>query len=559
MPEKIQKLRNGEMTDGIINAGNRTLLYALGIGKEEMEKPFIGIANSWNEMHPGHKHLRELSAAVKEGIIAAGGQPFEFNTISLCDGETQGHKGMCFVLPSREIIADSVEVMAEGQRLDGLVMLASCDKIVPAMAIAAGRLNIPCVIVTGGPMMPSAYKGRAFGGAWEVREAGGKLAAGQITQEEYDEMEQCVCGGVGSCPMMGTANTMSCLMEPLGLSLPGCGTTHATQANKLRYARESGKLVMRLVAEKRCPRDYITYGSFQNMMRVSAAIGGSTNTFLHIPAIAKAFGFRLDPEEFNRIGDSTPYLACIKPSGTYTLWDMHMAGGVPAVMKELGDRLDLTQKAVTGQTWAEVLEHVSGTLNQEVIHHASNPVAPQGGLIVLKGSLAPIGSGLKRTAVDKKMWVHRGPARVFNREMDAILAIRGGNIQKGDVIVIRYEGPKGGPGMREMLAATTTLMGFGLGDSCALVTDGRFSGASRGPCIGHVAPEAAEGGPIALVRDGDMISIDLYKKTLDLEVSQEELERRQAEWSPLPPMVNSCYLDRDRRTVGPTWEGASLE
>ncbi len=559
MPEKIQKLRNGEMTDGIINAGNRTLLYALGIGKEEMEKPFIGIANSWNEMHPGHKHLRELSAAVKEGIIAAGGQPFEFNTISLCDGETQGHKGMCFVLPSREIIADSVEVMAEGQRLDGLVMLASCDKIVPAMAIAAGRLNIPCVIVTGGPMMPSAYKGRAFGGAWEVREAGGKLAAGQITQEEYDEMEQCVCGGVGSCPMMGTANTMSCLMEPLGLSLPGYGTTHATQANKLRCARESGKLVMRLVAEKRCPRDYITYGSFQNMMRVSAAIGGSTNTFLHIPAIAKAFGFRLDPEEFNRIGDSTPYLACIKPSGTYTLWDMHMAGGVPAVMKELGDRLDLTQKAVTGQTWAEVLEHVSGTLNQEVIHHASNPVAPQGGLIVLKGSLAPIGSGLKRTAVDKKMWVHRGPARVFNREMDAILAIRGGNIQKGDVIVIRYEGPKGGPGMREMLAATTTLMGFGLGDSCALVTDGRFSGASRGPCIGHVAPEAAEGGPIALVRDGDMISIDLYKKTLDLEVSQEELERRQAEWSPLPPMVNSCYLDRYRRTVGPTWEGASLE
>ena len=557
MPEKIQKLRNGEMTDGIINAGNRTLLYALGIGKEEMEKPFIGIANSWNEMHPGHKHLRELSAAVKEGIIAAGGQPFEFNTISLCDGETQGHKGMCFVLPSREIIADSVEVMAEGQRLDGLVMLASCDKIVPAMAIAAGRLNIPCVIVTGGPMMPSAYKGRAFGGAWEVREAGGKLAAGQITQEEYDEMEQCVCGGVGSCPMMGTANTMSCLMEPLGLSLPGCGTTHATQANKLRCARESGKLVMRLVAEKRCPRDYITYGSFQNMMRVSAAIGGSTNTFLH--AIAKAFGFRLDPEEFNRIGDSTPYLACIKPSGTYTLWDMHMAGGVPAVMKELGDRLDLTQKAVTGQTWAEVLEHVSGTLNQEVIHHASNPVAPQGGLIVLKGSLAPIGSGLKRTAVDKKMWVHRGPARVFNREMDAILAIRGGNIQKGDVIVIRYEGPKGGPGMREMLAATTTLMGFGLGDSCALVTDGRFSGASRGPCIGHVAPEAAEGGPIALVRDGDMISIDLYKKTLDLEVSQEELERRQAEWSPLPPMINSCYLDRYRRTVGPTWEGASLE
>ena len=560
MSEKIKKLRNGEMTDGIINAGNRTLLYALGIDKEEMEKPFIGVVNSWNEMHPGHKHLRELSAAVKEGIIAAGGQPFEFNTIALCDGETQGHKGMCFVLPSRDLIVDSVEVMAEGQRLDGLVMLASCDKIVPAMAIAAGRLNIPAVIVTGGPMMPSTYKGRAFGGAWEVREAAGKLAAGEISQADYDAMEQCVCGGVGSCPMMGTANTMSCLMEPLGLSLPGCGTIHATQADKLRYARNSGKLVMQLVAENRRPRDYITYESILNMMRVSAAIGGSTNTFLHIPAIAKAFGFQLDPQEFNRIGDSTPYLACTKPSGKYTLWDMHMAGGVPAVMKELGGKyLDLSQKAVTGQTWAEVLEHVPGTLNPEVIHTAAEPVAPQGGLIVLKGSLAPVGAGLKRTAVYKKMWVHRGPAKVFDREMDAILAIRNGKIEKGDVIVIRYEGPKGGPGMREMLAATTTLMGFGLGDSCALVTDGRFSGASRGPCIGHVAPEAAEGGPIALVEDGDMISIDLYKKTLDLEVSPEELARRAEHWTPKPPMVESYYLSRYQRLVSSTWDGAVLE
>ena len=373
-------------------------------------------------------------------------------------------------------------------------------------------------------------------------------------------MEQCVCGGVGSCPMMGTANTMSCLMEPLGLSLPGCGTIHATQADKLRYARNSGKLVMQLVAENRRPRDYITYESILNMMRVSAAIGGSTNTFLHIPAIAKAFGFQLDPQEFNRIGDSTPYLACTKPSGKYTLWDMHMAGGVPAVMKELGGKyLDLSQKAVTGQTWAEVLEHVPGTLNPEVIHTAAEPVAPQGGLIVLKGSLAPVGAGLKRTAVDKKMWVHRGPAKVFDREMDAILAIRNGKIEKGDVIVIRYEGPKGGPGMREMLAATTTLMGFGLGDSCALVTDGRFSGASRGPCIGHVAPEAAEGGPIALVEDGDMISIDLYKKTLDLEVSPEELARRAEHWTPKPPMVESYYLNRYQRLVSSTWDGAVLE
>lgn len=560
MSEKIEKIRNGEMTEGIINAGNRVLLYALGIDTEEIHKPFIGIVNSWNEMHPGHKHLRELAAAVKEGVIAAGGQPFEFNTIALCDGETQGHKGMCFVLPTRDLIADSVELMAEGQRMDGLVMLASCDKIVPAMAIAAGRLNIPAVIVTGGPMLPGVFRGRQLAGAWEVREAAGKLSKGEITQDEYDEMEKSDCTGVGSCPMMGTANTMSCLMEPLGLSLPGCGTTHAVQADKLRYARNSGKLIMRLVKEKRCPRDYINRSSILNMMRVSAAIGGSTNTFLHIPAIARAFDVEIEPEEFNRIGDSTPYLACTKPSGKFTLWDMHMAGGVPAVMKELGEKyLDLSQQAVTGQTWAEILKNVPGSRNTDVIHTVEEPVSEQGGLIVLKGNLAPEGAGLKRTAVDKKMWVHRGPARTFDHEMDAILAIREGRIKKGDVLVIRYEGPKGGPGMREMLQATTTLMGFGLGDSCALVTDGRFSGASRGPCIGHVAPEAAVGGPIALVKDNDMISINLYQKTLILEVSDEELARRNQSWKPAPPMVESYYLDRYKRMVSSAWKGAVLE
>ena len=558
--EKIGKLRSGEMTDGIINAGNRTLLYATGIGREEIEKPFIGIVNSWNEMHPGHKHLRELAAAVKEGVIAAGGQPFEFNTIALCDGETQGHKGMCFVLPTRDVIADSVELVAEGERLDGLVLLAGCDKIVPAMAMAAGRLNIPAVMVTAGPMMPGYYKGRVFGGAWEVREAAGKLAAGEITQEAYDEMEQAACSGTGSCPMMGTANTLSCLMEPLGLAIPGCGACHSVQADKLRYARESGKLVMKLVAQNRRPRDYINRKSFENMMRVSAAIGGSTNTFLHIPAIAAAFGFDLDPEEFNRVGDSTPYLAKIKPSGTFTLWDMQMAGGIPAVMKELGEQyLDLDQQAVNGKTWREVLKAFDGSRNHEVIHPVSDPVAPCGGLIVLKGNLAPEGAGIKRTAVAKSMWIHRGPARVFDREADAIAAIRSGSIRKGDVIVIRYEGPKGGPGMREMLAATTTLMGFGLGESCALVTDGRFSGASRGPCIGHVSPEAAEGGPIALVRDGDMISIDLYQKSLTLEVSDEVLEERKKEWIPLPPMVSSPYMKRYAKTVSSVWKGAILE
>ena len=556
----VKKLRNGEMTEGLANAGNRVLLYALGIGSEEMHKPFIGVINSWSEMHPGHKHLRELAAAVKEGILAAGGQPFEFNTIALCDGITQGHKGMCFVLPTRDLICDSVELLAEGNRLDGLVMLAGCDKIVPAMAMAAGRLNIPSVIVTGGPMMPGYYHGRELAGAWEVREAAGKLARGEISEAEYTEMEQCDCTMVGSCPMMGTANTLSCLMEVLGLALPGGGTVHAVQADKLRQARESGKLVMQLVRENRCPKDYITKASFMNMMRVSAAIGGSTNTFLHIPAIARSFDITIEPEDFNRIGDTTPYLACIKPSGKYTLWDMHLAGGVPAVMKELGGRcLNLDCEAVTGEKWSALLPAFPESRNTEVIHRADQPVAPQGGLIVLKGNLAPEGAGLKRTAVTPSMRVHRGPAKVFEREAAAIEAMKDGRIEKGDVIVIRYEGPKGGPGMREMLNATTTLMGFDLGDSCALVTDGRFSGASRGPCIGHVSPEAAEGGPIALVRDGDMISIDLERKTLELEVSDEELAERRKDWKPLPPMAESHYLQRYARSVSSCWNGAFLE
>ena len=558
--EPIRKLRSGEMTDGIINAGNRVLLYATGIGKEEMQKPFIGVINSWNEMHPGHKHLRELSAAVKEGVIAAGGQPFECNTIAICDGITQAHNGMCYVLPSRDLITDSVEVMAESQRLDGIVMLASCDKIVPAMAMAAGRLNIPAVIVTGGPMIPNSYKGHAFGGGWEVREAAGRLAAGEITQAEYDAMEQCACGMAGSCPMMGTANTMSCLMEPLGLTLPGCGTCHAVQADKLRYARDSGKLVMQMVKENRRPRDYITEQSFRNALRVSAAIGGSTNTFLHMPAIAGAFGLKLEPEEFNRAGDATPYLACIKPSGKYTLWDMHQAGGIPAVMKELGQRyLDLSQQCVTGQTWAEVLADVEGTWAPDVIHHADTPVAPQGGLIVLKGNLAPEGAGVKRTAVAPEMWEHTGPARVFDREMAAIQAIRNGEIRRGDVIVIRYEGPKGGPGMREMLNPTSALAGMKLDKTVALITDGRFSGASRGAAIGHVSPEAASGGPIGLIEEGDTITIDIPNASITLEVSDAVLAERKAKYVAPEPNIKTGWLSRYARMVTSANLGAVLK
>lgn len=559
MTDNKKQFHSRRITDGPINAGTRTLLYSLGIDKEEMMKPFIGIANSWNEMHPGHRHLREISAAVKEGILAEGGMPFEFNTVSMCDGFAQGHIGMCYVLPSRDVIADSVELMAVGQCLDGLVMIAGCDKIVPAMAIAAGRINIPSVIVTGGPMMPGCFDGKQISGAWEVREAAGKLARGEMSPEDYDRMEKSVCTGAGSCAMMGTANTMSCLMEPLGLALPGCGTSHAVNADKLRLARESGKQAVKLVKENIRPRDYITYETILNTVKVNAAIGGSTNSALHLPAIARAFGYRLEPEIFNEVGRATPHLASVRPSGEYTMWDMDQAGGVPAVMAELGERfLDMEQKAVTGRTWREALKGIKSK-NLKVIASPDAPVHETGGLAVLKGTLAPVGAAVKLTAVSPNMMVHRGPARVFNDEGSAIDAIKEGKIQKGDIIVIRYEGPKGGPGMREMLNATSTLMGFGLGDSTSIVTDGRFSGASRGPCVGHIAPEAAEGGPIAFVEEGDMIFIDLPNRVINLEVEEAVLEKRKKGWVPQAPKTNSDFLERYRRHVGSVWEGAIME
>ena len=552
--------RSDQMKSGHINAGNRTFLYGLGLDQEELKKPFIGIANTWNEIHPGHKHLRELSAAVKEGILAAGGQPFEFNTIALCDGITEGHSGMCFVLPSRDLIADSVEVNAHAHRFDGLVLIASCDKIVPAMAMAAGRINIPTIIVTGGPMLGGTFQGKRMGGGWMVREAASRVARGELSEEDYTAMQKSVCSGVGSCPMMGTANTMSCLMEPLGLALPGCGATHAVMAEKLRLARNSGKRIMELVEQDLKPRDYITRESFRNTLTVSAAIGGSTNTLIHMPAIAKSFGFSLEPALFNEIGDTTPYLANVIPSGAYTMQEFAEAGGVPAVMKELGAQyLDLTQKAVTGRTWAEELAHTPGSLNHSVIATAAQPLRPDSGVCVLKGNLAPVGAVIKRTAVHPSMLLHRGPARVFDGEEPAVAAIQSGAIQPGDVVVIRYEGPKGGPGMREMQNPVTAMISYGLSECAALITDGRFSGASHGPCIGHVVPEAAEGGPIAFVQEGDMISIDIPGKSLTLELSDEVLKKRRESWNPAPPKASSHYLDRFRYLVTDAWQGAVME
>ena len=553
---------SGETVVGPERSGTRGYLYALGLESQDLEKPFIGIVNSWSGIHPGHIHLRELAAAVSEGVLAAGGRPFEFNTIAICDGMTQGHSGMKFVLPSRELIVDSIEVMVRAHHFDGLVFLAGCDKIVPAMARAAGRLNLPCVFVTGGPARPGMYKGKDYAG-YQVREASAQLLRGEISEAEYDEMEQCACSGPGSCPMMGTANTMSCLMEPLGLALPGCGTVHATEAKKLRYARRSGELVMELVRQNRRPKDYITRETFLNTVRVDMAIGGSTNSTIHLPAIAGEFGVELTKEDFETASRSTPHLANVRPSGKYTLWELDLAGGVPAVMGELGEsHLNLDLECVDGRPWREVLQGVRSE-NTEVLTTLANPYHAEGGLCILTGSLAPEGAVIKQSAVHPDMMVHTGPARPFNSEEEAVAAIRAGQIQPGDVIVIRYEGPKGGPGMREMLSATTTLMGAGLGSTTALVTDGRFSGSTRGPCVGHVSPEAYVGGPIALVEEGDSITLDIPNRSLTLHVPEEELERRRARFViPEHKRLEACdspYLRRYAQSVSSVWKGAVLE
>jgi len=554
MKEKIY--RSGELTNGLEKAGGKALLDALGLVDTDYEKPFIGVVNSWNEMHPGHKHLRELAQSVKDGVLAAGGVPFEFNTISICDGITQGHVGMCYVLPSREIITDSIELMAQSQRLDGLVFLAGCDKIVPAMAMAAGRLNIPAVFVTGGPMLPGIYKGKELAGAWEVREAAGKLKAGEMKQKEYDEMVRSSNPSVGSCPMMGTANTMSCMMEILGLSLPGSATTHAVYAKKYREAKESGALVVELVKKDIKPRDIVTAESFTNAITVDMAIGGSTNSILHIPAIASEFDITVTADDFENISRSTPHLVNVKPSGKYSMHDFDKAGGIPVVIKELGDKyLNLEAKTVNGQSLRQIIAEVEN-YNTEVITTVANPLHREGSLAILKGNLAPEGAVVKQSAVAAKMQNHTGLARVFSSQEDVVEAIYQGMIKEGDVIVIRYEGPKGGPGMREMLSATSALVGFGLGDTTALITDGRFSGATRGPCIGHIAPEAAAGGPIGLVEDGDLITIDIPNRSLTLHVQDDELNKRKAAWRPIKTKVDSKYLRRYSQLVESVWKGA---
>ena len=554
---KDPKYPSSKVVNGLSMAGPRAHLRGMGLVNEELAKPFIGVINTYNEMHPGHIHLNRIGQLVKDGVREAGGVPFEVNTISLCDGFSQGHVGMCSVLPSREVIADSIEVYAGGHQLDGLVLIGGCDKIVPAMIMAALRINLPTVLVTGGPMMPAVYKGKQYG-TYELKEMAGKLTRGEISREEYEYMEGLMSPTPGSCAMMGTANTMSIIAEAMGLTMPGSACAHAVSGKKNRVAKESGMAVVRLVEEDIRPRDIVTQEMLELAVRVGLSVGGSTNMTLHMPAIAHEAKLHMSLEEIGRLSAETPYLAKIKPSGSHTMLDLDQAGGVGAVMRELDGLINLDQMTVNGKTHRQNVERVVEH-NPEVIRPVSDAYSDHGSITVLKGNLAPDGCVVKQSAVAPEMMVHEGPARVFDSEDDAIRAIYDGKIVAGDVVVIRYEGPKGGPGMREMLNPTSAIAGMGLDKDVALITDGRFSGATRGASIGHVSPEAASGGTIGLVEEGDLIAIDIPARTINLKVAEEELAARRAKWVCPEPKIKTGYLARYAKLVSSADRGAILE
>ena len=551
-------MRSDQMKKGLERSPHRSLFKALGLTDQEIERPMIGIANSANEVIPGHLHLHQLSDAVKAGIRMAGGTPFEFFTIGVCDGIVMGHEGMKYSLASRELIADSIESMGMAYPFDGIVLIPNCDKIIPGMLMAAARLNIPAILVSGGPMLAGEFQGREID-LITLFECVGKVKVGEMTLEDLKEAEDCACPGVGSCAGMFTANSMNCLSEVLGMALPYNGTIPAVFAGRLRLAKESGMQIMELVKKDIRPSQILTEKAFENGVTVDMAFGGSTNTSLHLPAIAREAGIDLPLQTFDEISEKTPHLCNMSPGGPHHLQDLHQAGGIPALMLELssGGLIHQDLLTVTGKTVGENLKGKKG-YNPGVIRSMKNPYHATGGLAVLFGNLAPQGAVVKRSAVDGTMLKHTGPARVFDCEEEAMKAILDGRIEKGDVVVIRYEGPKGGPGMREMLAPTSAIVGVGRDRDVALLTDGRFSGGSRGAAIGHISPEAAEGGPIAVVRNGDPIEIDIPQKRLDLLISHDEMKRRLSEWKP-PERELKGYLKRYARLVQSANTGATFE
>lgn len=550
------KLRSRESIDGIDGTYARSLYRASGYTSSDLRKPLIAIANSWTEANPGHYHLRELASHVKSGIISSGGMPVEFNTIAPCDAIAQG-KGMHYVLPSRDIIAASVELMLQAHQFDAVVMLCSCDKIIPGMLMSAVRCNIPTIFLTGGTMLPFKSNDGVMV-ACDVKEAIGKYKSGKIDEKELEYIETNACCSPGLCSMMGTASTMSCIVEALGLSLPLCSTMPAVSSAKQTSARQTGEQIMKILDQGLTPRQIITEASLINAIKVGMSIGGSTNMILHIPAIAKEAGIDIPLSMFDKISRETPLLAKFKPASNFTLMDFHEAGGIPALMKEMDSLIELDLPTVTGLTLKENIIDARVKRN-EVIHSLDNPISAEGGIAILYGNLAPKGAVVKQSGVNPVMMVHSGPARVFDSEEDVRDYMTSKRVQIGDVLVIRYEGPKGGPGMRELSIPAALLIGMGLGDSVAMITDGRYSGASRGPCIGHVCPEAAEGGTIALIQDGDIIDIDIPNRKLGARLSESELQRRKSKWKPIPPKAKGGFLDIYRQMVSGADEGAVLK
>ena len=556
MVEIKTDLKSCEMKEGYMRSPQRSLLYALGLTPEEINRPLVGIVNSFNEVVPGHMHLRQVAEAVKAGVRLAGGTPLEFPAIAVCDGIAMGHVGMKYSLASRELIADSAETMALAHAFDALVFIPNCDKIVPGMLMAAARLDLPCVFVSGGPMLAGKLNGRTLDLNSNF-EASGAFAAGKIDQAELDAIEQNACPTCGSCSGMFTANSMNCLSEVLGMALPGNGTVAAVDSGRLRLAKQAGMQVMRLLEADLRPHDIMTAAAFKNALIADMAMGCSTNTVLHLPAIAHEAGVPPDLDMINEISEVTPHLCKLAPAGEHHIEDLQAAGGMSALLAELAKQglLDTTTKTVTGQTLGENIQNAK-VLLPDVIRNAETAYSQKGGLKILRGNLALDGSVVKRAAVAPEMLVHSGPARVFDGEEEAVAAITGGQIKAGDVVVIRYEGPKGGPGMREMLTPTSAIQGMGLGESVALITDGRFSGATRGAAIGHVSPEAAEGGLIGLVQEGDRIEIDINAGSLQLAVPEAELAERRAAWVQPEPKIKKGYLAKYAQRVTSAATGA---
>jgi dihydroxy-acid dehydratase len=550
-------VRSRIIKKGIERVPHRALLYATGIPKSEMDKPFIGVATSFTDIIPGHIGMRDLERFIEKGIHTGGGYPFFFGIPGICDGIAMGQSGMHYSLPSRELIADMVETVAQAHKLDGLVLLTNCDKITPGMLMAAARINIPSIVVTAGPMLSGRLGRRRLSLVNDTFEAVGKYKRGLIGNEELQSLEMCACPGAGSCQGMYTANTMACVTEALGMSMPMCATELAVSSNKRRIAFESGKRAVDLVKKNITPRRIMTKKAFENAIMVDLALGGSTNTVLHIPAIAHDAGVKLPLETFDKLSKVTPHITSMLPGGVYYLEDLNWAGGIPGVLKRFSGKIH-NNPTVSGRSVREIAQSAN-ILDEEVIRPLTKPIHKEGGIAILRGNLAPDGAVVKQSAVSQKMMRFEGTAKVFDSEEKGMKAILAGQITAGDVVVIRYEGPKGGPGMREMLSPTATIAGMGLTESVALITDGRFSGGTRGPCIGHISPEAMEGGPIAVIRDGDRIRIDIHKRKIDLMVPADEISKRLAGWKAPRPKITTGYLSRYARMVSSAGKGAVME